>query len=77
MFLMRFNPNLSPGTWAKAKMADGQPTALACCAKGHIASLSDHDIAADGAVTPSLVCPEEGCTFHEFVQLDGWMREWS
>lgn len=77
MFLMRFDPRLAPGTWSKAKMVDGQPTALACCVNGHIASLSGHDIAADGTVTPSLVCPEDGCIFHEFVQLDNWMREWS
>lgn len=31
-----------------------------------------HTIAADGTVTPSTVCPEEGCTFHEWVILDGW-----
>ena len=39
---------------------------------GKTASLSDHTIAANGEVTPSLVCPTDGCSFHEFVTLVGW-----
>jgi hypothetical protein len=31
-----------------------------------------HTIAADGTVQPSMVCPHHGCTFHEFIRLDGW-----
>lgn len=31
-----------------------------------------HGITADGVVTPSAVCPAKGCTFHEFIRLDGW-----
>lgn len=33
-----------------------------------------HDIAADGTVTPSIVCPghRQGCTWHVWGRLDGW-----
>lgn len=37
-----------------------------------IASL-DHTVGDDGTVRPSLVCPADGCGFHEFVKLDGWV----
>lgn len=42
------------------------------CRNGHRASLVDHDIAPDGMVRPSVVCPVEGCGFHEHVRLAGW-----
>lgn len=30
----------------------------------------DHDVAADGKVTPSLDCPS--CDFHDMARLEGW-----
>ena len=42
--------------------------------KGHEGLLTDHDIAADGTVTPSVVCTEEDCGFHDWVKLVGWER---
>ncbi len=33
---------------------------------------SGHQIAADGAVNPSVVCPHSGCNFHEWCRLEGW-----
>jgi hypothetical protein len=44
------------------------------CDQGHAASL-DHEIAADGSVNPSVVCPEKECDFHEFVILEDWKNE--
>jgi len=40
-------------------------------------SLLDHDIAADGSITPSVVCPGvtssgTSCTWHEVIKLEGW-----
>jgi hypothetical protein len=32
----------------------------------------NHTIDAKGIVTPSLVCPHKGCTFHEWGELEGW-----
>jgi hypothetical protein len=63
--------NLSPGTWKGAKTPQGR-TALFCCPNGHIGSLSNHGIDSMGYVSPSVVCPEHGCSFHEYIVLDGW-----
>jgi hypothetical protein len=51
---------------------DDIPTAMLQCSNGHRALLSTHQIAADGTVTPSAVCPYEGCNFHEWIRLAGW-----
>ncbi len=65
--------NDGPGpNWHGGQLADGRRTALVKCSHGHIASLSEHTIAVDGTVSPSLVCPREGCDFHEVVKLEGW-----
>ena len=35
----------------------------------------NHRVAADGSVSPSLVCPHTPCAFHAFVRLEGWADE--
>ena len=63
------------GLW-KGAVRDGSRTAnVSCPGCGKIASLIDHSIAQDGTVTPSLVCPYEGCTFHDWVKLEGWSEK--
>lgn len=42
------------------------------CSNGHGLTLRAHRIDASGAVFPSVVCPSEGCAFHEYVALDEW-----
>lgn len=46
------------------------------CPSGHTATLhtpsSGHQIDDAGIVTPSVVCPYDGCTFHEHVRLLDW-----
>jgi hypothetical protein len=62
------NAPLQPGTWKKW----GQQV-LFCCPLCKNAGLLDHQIAADGTVTPSVQCATHGCTFHENgVKLRGW-----
>jgi hypothetical protein len=51
---------------------DDKPTANVKCGNGHIASLADHTIAADGFVSPSLDCVVEGCDWHVNACLVGW-----
>lgn len=48
------------------------PTAGVTCENGHEGLISDHAIAEDGTVSPSVVCTEEGCGWHEYIRLDGW-----
>ena len=48
-------------------------TALVCCPQcGEVFSLSQHTIAEDGTVSPSVVHSRDGCTFHDFVKLLDW-----
>lgn len=63
---------MMPGTWRREIMPWGR-SAIACCPHGHVASLYDHEIASDGTVTPSVVCPTPGCSFHDQVRLVGWL----
>ena len=42
------------------------------CRCGRIGSLADHHVDDDGIVTPSVVCMDNECGFHENVILDGW-----
>lgn len=62
----------APGTWRPGKTPDGKRTAFFRCPKcPTIGSLAGtHEIADDGKVTPSMVCPN--CDFHEFITLESW-----
>lgn len=69
----------SPLTWKPFTIYESGEIggALLTCSRGHTCSLTidkehAHTIAADGTVSPSVVCPIEGCDFHEFVRLIGW-----
>ena len=45
---------------------------VACPDCGQLCSLTGHNIDDNGVVTPSVVCPHDGCSFHDFIQLEGW-----
>lgn len=62
------------GTWHGCRRADGTRTALLDCPLCDLViSLSQHSITATGDVFPSVVCPHDGCIFHENVRLEGWV----
>lgn len=63
----------APLTWWPGT-SDGKRTAIVACVNGHAMSISSHAIAADGTVSPSLVCPIDGCGWHVFARLDGWEK---
>lgn len=70
-------PRDSDGTqpansWWINRLADGRYQVITRCPNGHIGSLDAHRIAGDGTVSPSVVCQHPGCSFHEFIRLDGW-----
>jgi len=71
MIVVPYDPRLTPCSWQGGTTPTGR-TALFCCPRGHIGTLSDHEIGLDGTVSPSVVCPHEGCDFHEFIKLEGW-----
>lgn len=51
--------------------------ALATCDAGHecVLSRDTHSVGEDGTVSPSYVCPIDGCAFHHYVTLEGWTNE--
>lgn len=61
---------LAPGTWLKTG-GEGASVWVACGGCGARGMLSDHAIADDGTVSPSLVCPVE-CGWHVSGRLVGW-----
>lgn len=64
------------GTWKRWDAGpQGQTAAFTCPKCGGIAMLIDHEIGPDGAVSPSVVCPNEKCDFHEYIKLEGWQPE--
>lgn len=63
---------LSPSTWEPHMGGGHQSAWIACPTCGQLATLGDHTIADNGKVTPSLVCPYDGCDFHDYVELEGW-----
>lgn len=59
------------GHWSRHPDFPAVPT-LWCPGCGRGASLYDHAIRPDGSVVPSVVCPFDGCQYHEFVTLQDW-----
>lgn len=59
---------LEPGTYRKINPFN----AVLCCPDCGETGGLDHEIDNDGTVTPSLVCPNDGCSFHEMVKLKDW-----
>jgi hypothetical protein len=66
-------PNPPAGHWAPCHPATVKRfKASMTCPAGHGLVLKGHHIFPDGRVHPSVVCPNPGCSFHEFVKLEGW-----
>jgi hypothetical protein len=59
-------------SWWLHRLSDGRQQVITRCANGHIGSLGNHRIAADGTVSPSVVCQHPGCNYHEFIRLEDW-----
>jgi len=67
---------LAPLTWHFERDYRSRLAPVVVCSNGHESTMTTHTVAADGTVSPSMVCPVEGCQFHEYVQLEGWMSGW-
>lgn len=72
-------PHLSKGAAPVAlSWTDCHPTTIQRfkaemrCSNGHAVTLKNHRVDRDGLVSPSVVCREPLCGFHEFVRLEGW-----
>ena len=66
---------LQVGGWWPLSTAEGRSAMVRCPVCKECGALTDHEISEDGVVSPSLQCPHNDCTFHEFVRLDDWKEE--
>ena len=73
--IIRYSEILENDTWNYYYLPDGKRTVITRCTYGHIGTLANHNISADGTVNPSVVCQHEGCSFHEFIKLEGFKGE--
>ena len=62
-----------PGHWTPLRSEGGVVVVFRCPDCQQSAHLDEHEIDAQGHVSPSVVCPTEDCTFHHDVELDGWL----
>lgn len=62
---------LKPGQWCSApEFYWSAGWAFSCCPNGHVGTISQrHHCTDEGLLLPSYVCPQEGCTFHDYVFL--------
>jgi len=58
-----------------------QHGAVVFCNNGHGMSIAGeppfgslHRIDLDGVISPSVVCPHEGCSWHVLARLIGWQK---
>lgn len=70
--LQHGDPDAAHGVWKGGRFPSGRTAIISCPKCGFSASLRDHSIDDNGDVNPSLVCPGEGCGFHEWITLAGW-----
>jgi hypothetical protein len=63
----------APGWWHGT--LDGRPVVNLRCGgkcRRHAGHMSDHTIAEDGTVNPSILCPSPDCGWHVYGRLVGW-----
>lgn len=79
MYLVRFSEDREPGTYHPArKLGDESKTAIVVCPLCTTRlQLQTHTIDYQGKVFPSVVCSNEHCSFHDFIQLQNWYPYWS
>ena len=44
------------------------------CGGGNLGDTAPHGVRPNGEVYQSVICGHPGCTFHDFVVLEGWDR---
>lgn len=75
--LMPGKPYSEKGKWRRQQDGDVAVSCPKCGTSGHL-GLNDqrpaesHTVGENGKVIPSMVCPNDECTFHEFVKLHAW-----
>ena len=68
----RSRESFRKGTYRIVTTEAGNRHVLLCCPGCGAGGFLDHEIAADGTVTPSVVCPSGACDWHQMVRLKEW-----
>lgn len=67
---------MQPGIYAKSldPRRDHCGWCIVCCPEcTKLMTIGrNHEVDPEGIVTPSLVCPYPGCSFHQSVRLEDW-----
>ena len=66
-----------PRTWMIVKLIGKKErrSVSFTCPKGHTYLLDKYKIQPNGIVLPMVLCPADGCNFHEFIKLEGWVPQ--
>ena len=77
MMIFRKNPNGEdkPGTWKMVNLTPAKRVPMIVCPNDHLCTLESYHVMESGYVLPLVLCPIDGCPFHEFVKLEGWAEE--
>jgi hypothetical protein len=69
------NGEVVPGTWKMVDLTPEKKVPMIVCSHGHLCTLESYQIQPSGLVLPLVLCPIDGCDFHEFVRLEGWIEQ--
>lgn len=61
-----------PLTWRPVSRSNRPMTATLTCSNNHEGLIDEHEISAEGTVTPSVVCSVKDCGWHEHIKLEDW-----
>ena len=79
MKIFTWSDRYEKGTWKEATDSEGKKrfAVIVCpdCGTHYSLGFGVHKIGDDGTVSPSVVCTQTPCHFHEFIKLDGWDNE--
>jgi len=57
---------------AAGTLGGRRPIPLVKCPSGHRIALSSHEVDGAGLVSPRAGCPEDGCGWAAWLELEGW-----
>ena len=73
IFRQNQNEEDKPGMWKMVSLNGGKKVPMIVCPHGHLCILDSYHVLPSGTVLPLVLCPIDGCPFHEFVKLEGWV----
>lgn len=68
-YVLQHSSSGGPGTW---RVGIGGQSVYVVCPECKMSYAIDHDIADNGELSPSLMCPTKGCGWHVTARLRGW-----